>query len=107
MCSTAKCTLVLFLQFSGKVLDCCMYLLDVSELNLAVRGNPIPVVRKLTAMVSQTVSWVTLRRRAGGGRRRGSGGGEVSMADDSPRPSSAFVSRCLDPKPVARIGIEG
>ena len=49
---------------------------------------------------------------AEGGEREeeGSGGGEVSMADVSPGPSSAFVSlwsRCLDPKPVARIGIEG
>ncbi|KAK7115372.1 hypothetical protein V1264_001249 [Littorina saxatilis] len=41
-----------FGQFSGNVLDCCMHLLDICELNLAVRGNPIPVCRKLSAMVN-------------------------------------------------------
>ncbi|PVD21176.1 hypothetical protein C0Q70_19343 [Pomacea canaliculata] len=41
-----------FAQFDGKVLDCCIYLLENSDINIAVRGNPIPVARKLTAMIN-------------------------------------------------------
>lgn len=41
-----------FGQFTGNVLDCCMHILDISDLKMPVRGNPIPVVRKLTAMIN-------------------------------------------------------
>ncbi|KAL8590514.1 hypothetical protein ACOMHN_010950 [Nucella lapillus] len=41
-----------FGQFSGKVLDCCMHLLKLSEMKYAARGNPILVIRKLTAMIN-------------------------------------------------------
>ncbi|XP_076469796.1 hemocyte protein-glutamine gamma-glutamyltransferase-like [Babylonia areolata] len=41
-----------FGQFSGNVLDCCMYILELSELNFTARSNPILLVRKLTAMIN-------------------------------------------------------
>ncbi|XP_046369672.2 annulin-like isoform X1 [Haliotis rufescens] len=42
----------MFGQFQGNVLDCCMYILDETRMSWAVRGNPIPVVRKITAAVN-------------------------------------------------------
>ncbi|XP_070173443.1 hemocyte protein-glutamine gamma-glutamyltransferase-like [Littorina saxatilis] len=41
-----------FGQFSGNVLDCCMYLLDISDIAFSVRGDAIRVCRKLTALVN-------------------------------------------------------
>ncbi|KAK7115370.1 protein-glutamine gamma-glutamyltransferase K-like [Littorina saxatilis] len=41
-----------FGQFSGNVLDCCMYLLDKSKINPALCGNPTHVCRKLSAIVN-------------------------------------------------------
>ncbi|XP_059152311.1 annulin-like [Physella acuta] len=43
-----------FAQFESCVLDVAMYLLDKSGLNWAVRGNPIPVVRKLSALINSS-----------------------------------------------------
>lgn len=40
-----------FFQFTGNVLDCILYLLDISELKDYARGNPVLVSRKLSAMV--------------------------------------------------------
>ncbi|XP_067649518.1 annulin-like [Haliotis asinina] len=42
----------MFGQFQGKVLDCSMYLLDESGMSWGVRGNPIPIARKITAAVN-------------------------------------------------------
>ncbi|XP_046550892.1 protein-glutamine gamma-glutamyltransferase K-like [Haliotis rubra] len=42
----------MFGQFQGKVLDCCMYILDEAGMSWGVRGNPIPIVRKITAAVN-------------------------------------------------------
>jgi hypothetical protein len=41
-------------QFNGKVLDICMYILEISGLRPEVWGNPVLLVRKLTAMVRST-----------------------------------------------------
>ncbi|XP_076469989.1 hemocyte protein-glutamine gamma-glutamyltransferase-like, partial [Babylonia areolata] len=41
-----------FGQFSGQVLDCCMFLLDWSGMSHSARADPVTVVRKLTAMVN-------------------------------------------------------
>ncbi|BFZ19490.1 hypothetical protein BsWGS_22529 [Bradybaena similaris] len=41
-----------FGQFESVVLDVVMYLLDVNRINYAIRGNPIPIVRKLSALVN-------------------------------------------------------
>ncbi|XP_041375414.1 protein-glutamine gamma-glutamyltransferase K-like [Gigantopelta aegis] len=41
-----------FGQFQGNVLDCAMKILDESGLNWSVRGNPIPLVRKISALVN-------------------------------------------------------
>ncbi|CAL1532743.1 unnamed protein product [Lymnaea stagnalis] len=43
-----------FGQFESCVLDCAMYLLDICELNWSVRGNPVLVVRKLSALVNSS-----------------------------------------------------
>ncbi|CAG5134108.1 unnamed protein product [Candidula unifasciata] len=43
-----------FGQFESCVLDVTMYLLDIAGLNWAVRGNPIPVVRKLSALINSS-----------------------------------------------------
>ncbi|KAK6174756.1 hypothetical protein SNE40_017973 [Patella caerulea] len=42
----------IFGQFQDNVLDCCMFLLEISELNWNVRGNAVNVIRKLTALVN-------------------------------------------------------
>ncbi|KAK6174754.1 hypothetical protein SNE40_017972 [Patella caerulea] len=41
-----------FGQFEDHVLDCAMYILDISELKWPVRGNPINIIRQLTALVN-------------------------------------------------------
>ncbi|XP_076449459.1 hemocyte protein-glutamine gamma-glutamyltransferase-like [Babylonia areolata] len=41
-----------FGQFTDPVLDCCMYLLDRCKLREGERGNPVHVVRRLTALVN-------------------------------------------------------
>ncbi|XP_059141210.1 hemocyte protein-glutamine gamma-glutamyltransferase-like [Physella acuta] len=41
-----------FSQFDSCVLDVALYLLDKSGINWAVRGNPIPIVRKLSALIN-------------------------------------------------------
>ncbi|KAK3741947.1 hypothetical protein RRG08_024693 [Elysia crispata] len=39
-------------QFESSILDCALYLLDVGELVWTSRGNPIQVVRKISAVVN-------------------------------------------------------
>uniref|UniRef100_A0A0B7AU70 protein-glutamine gamma-glutamyltransferase n=1 Tax=Arion vulgaris TaxID=1028688 RepID=A0A0B7AU70_9EUPU len=43
-----------FGQFESCILDVTMYLLDITALNWAVRGNPIPIVRKLSALINSS-----------------------------------------------------
>ncbi|XP_059179199.1 hemocyte protein-glutamine gamma-glutamyltransferase-like [Physella acuta] len=41
-----------FAQFETCILDVALYLLDVAKVGWSVRGNPVPIVRKLSAMVN-------------------------------------------------------
>ena len=41
-----------FGQFESCILDVALYLLEISQLPIHVRGNPIPVIRKISAAVS-------------------------------------------------------
>ncbi|XP_012938089.1 hemocyte protein-glutamine gamma-glutamyltransferase [Aplysia californica] len=43
-----------FGQFESCVLDVAMYLLEISEVQWPVRGNPIPVIRKISAAVNSS-----------------------------------------------------
>ncbi|XP_059154439.1 hemocyte protein-glutamine gamma-glutamyltransferase-like [Physella acuta] len=41
-----------FAQFETCILDVALYLIDVANISWSVRGNPVPIVRKLSAMVN-------------------------------------------------------
>uniref|UniRef100_A0A0B7A7F1 protein-glutamine gamma-glutamyltransferase n=1 Tax=Arion vulgaris TaxID=1028688 RepID=A0A0B7A7F1_9EUPU len=41
-----------FAQFESHILDVAFHLLDISEMNWAIRGSAIPIIRKLSAMVN-------------------------------------------------------
>lgn len=41
-----------FGQFEDFVIDCCMWILDQSNLSYKVRGNPVSVARKISAMTN-------------------------------------------------------
>ncbi|CAL1540114.1 unnamed protein product, partial [Lymnaea stagnalis] len=43
-----------FGQFESCILDTALYLLEAAGLNWAVRGNPIPVVRRISALVNSS-----------------------------------------------------